>query len=115
MVYEKIPPFLFECSVNASSQDDLIQPRLVLEIYGFKQNDICETFENNLWSLKVFSENKKIIDDLKQSLQFSKISGIKVLNKILKPNQWLTRWKNHWKPLSLTKTIDVIPAWYKNR
>ncbi len=115
MIYEKIPPILFECSINASDEQNLIQPRLILEDFGFNQNDISESFEKKLWSLKVFSEDKKLIEALKRKIKLLKLSKIKVSGKTLKPNQWLTKWKTNWKPLSLTKKIDVIPAWYKDR
>ncbi len=115
MIYEKIPPILFECSINASDEQNLIQPRLVLEDFGFSQNDISESFEKKIWSLKVFSEDKKLIETLKRKIKLLKLSKVKVSGRNLKPNQWLTKWKTNWKPLSLTKNIDVIPAWYKDR
>ena len=115
VVYEKIPPLLFECSINTFDEKYLIQPRLVLETHGFVQNDISESFENKLWSLKVFSEDKNVIETLRRNLKSLKVSQLKVLSKTLKPSQWLTKWKTHWKPLSLTRHIDVIPAWYKDR
>ena len=115
IVYEKIPLLLFECSISSLKENQLVLPRLILRTYGFKEEEICESFQNNYWSLKVFSEDKKLIGHLKLVLKSSKAPGIKVFTKPLKPNQWLTRWKNHWKPLSLTKKIDVIPAWYKDR
>ncbi len=112
-VYEKIPSLLFECTISAFKENQLVLPRSILRTYGFKEEEICESFQDNHWSLKVYSEDKKLIDHLR--LNLPKSSGIKVSSKALKPDQWLTRWKNHWKPLSFTKKIDVIPAWYKDR
>lgn len=113
--YEKAPPLVFECSFYSAKENQLVVPRFILKTFGFQENAICETFENQGWSLKVFSEDKKKVDLLKQNLIHINLPGIKVGIRSLKPAQWLTRWKNHWKPLSLTKTIDVIPAWYKER
>lgn len=113
ILYEKIPPLVFECSIDASKEKDLILPRLILNLYGFKEGDICENYENKEWSLKVFSENKKEIESFHQALKKVNKAKLKVSIRSLKPKQWLTRWKTNWKPLSLTKTIDVVPAWYQ--
>jgi ribosomal protein L11 methyltransferase len=114
-LYEKIPSLLFEYSICSKEPDALVLPRLILQAAGFKDKLISETFENQQWSLNVFTEDKKKIEVLKRSFNRIKLPGIKVSSKSLKPSQWLTRWKSEWKPLSLTKKIDVIPSWYKKR
>jgi ribosomal protein L11 methyltransferase len=112
---ERIPSLLFEYSICSPKEEALVLPRLVLETVGFKSDAISETFENKQWSLNVFTEDKKQIDLLKKSFVRLKLPHIKVSSQRLKPNQWLTRWKNNWRPLSLTKQIDVVPYWYKDR
>jgi ribosomal protein L11 methyltransferase len=114
-LYERIPSLLFEYSVCSKDSEALLLPRLILQTAGFKDEAISETFENNCWSLNVFTEDKKQINVLKRSFSRIKLPGIQVSSKSLKPKQWLTRWKAQWKPLSLTKKIDVIPYWYKGR
>ena len=115
ILYEKPPSLLYEYSIGSSKEEFLALPRLVLETMGFKDSAISETFENKAWSLKIFTEEKKKIEALKASFSRLKLPGIKIVSRSLKPNQWLTRWKTQWKPLSLTRKIDVVPFWYKGR
>ena len=115
MIYEKIPSLLYECSITSNQQECLSAPRIVLNALGYQNTAISETLEHKRWSLKVFCENKKQKELLKGSFDQLKLEGIKTSYQTLKPNHWLTRWKNQWKPLSLTKEIDVIPFWYKKR
>ncbi len=112
---EKIPSLLYEYSICSSNENLLSLPRLVLETAGFKRGSVSETFENKQWSLRVFTENKNQINLLRSSFNRLKFHGIQHSSKSLKPSQWLTLWKTHWKPLSLTKKIDVVPFWYKDR
>jgi ribosomal protein L11 methyltransferase len=112
---EIIPSLLYEYSLCCSQQEYLPLSRLFLKVNGFKDTAISENSENNKWFLKVFSEDKNQVDCLKKKFSRLKLSGIKSSCKILKSNDWLTRWKNQWKPLALTKKIDVIPFSYKDK
>lgn len=114
-IYDKIPSLLFEFSISSPRKESLILPRLVLEAAGFKEGAISETIEDKQWILKVFSEEERQIDAISKSFKRLKFAGIKFCRKSLKPDQWLTRWKSDWKPLSLTKKLDVVPFWYKNQ
>lgn len=115
MLYEKIPSLLYEFSISSSDQDSLVVPHLILKTYGFQDNAISETWKKGHWSLKVFSENIKQFNTIKVAFKRLKLPKLKITSKTLKPNQWLTLWKTQWKPLSLTKLIDVVPLWYKDQ
>ncbi len=115
ILYEKIPPRLYEYSISAAQKDLLVLPGLVLRIHGFKDTALSQIFEHEQWFIKVFSEDKKQISDLKKAFSRLKLPGINGASRTLRPHQWLTRWKNHWKPLSLTEELDVAPFWYKGR
>ncbi|MBF0489322.1 MAG: 50S ribosomal protein L11 methyltransferase [Candidatus Omnitrophica bacterium] len=115
ILYEQIPSLLLEYSISSSQEEALALPRLVLETMGFKTDDISETFQNKLWTLKVFTPEKTKIEILKKNFSRLSLPNIKTSSRILKPAQWLTLWKTQWKPLSLTKTIDVVPYWYKGK
>jgi ribosomal protein L11 methyltransferase len=115
MLYEKIPSVLFEYSVSSLSAELLVTPRLVFETLGFKSDAISETFEKKIWSLKVFTEDKKQVETFKKVFACLKLSGLKFSSRQLRPSQWLTLWKTQWKPLALTQTIDVVPYWYRNQ
>jgi len=115
IIHERIPPLLYEYSISSSSQDGLNLPRLILKTGGFKDDAISETISRNRCSLEVFSEDKKKIEILHKTFKRLKLPGLVLGSKSLKPAQWLTRWKSQWKPLSLTKRIDVVPFWYKDK
>jgi ribosomal protein L11 methyltransferase len=115
MLYEKVPSLLFEYSISSASNELLASPRLVLETLGFKNDAISQTCEKKRWTLKVFSENKNEMEMVKKAFVRLKLPGLKLSFRQLRPSQWLTRWKTQWKPLSFTKTIDVVPYWYKGK
>lgn len=115
MLYERVPSLLVEYGLSASRQQSLELARLVLKTLGFKDEDISETYDKKVWTLKVFCEDKKKTDDIKRLMTRLKLPGVRQHSKSLRPSQWLTRWKTDWKPLSLTKRIDVVPYWYKDK
>ena len=115
ILYEKVPSLLYECSISTSQQNLLEQSRLILKEHGFKDNVIAEIYEGNRWSLKIFSKNKRQFEFVKRIFNSFKFQELKIAIRLLEHDQWLTRWKTQWKPLSLTKKLNVVPFWYRDR
>lgn len=115
MLYERVPSVIIEYALSSSREESLAVARLVLKTLGFKDEDISETYDKKCWTLKVFCEDKKKLGDLKKLMTRLKLPGVRQHSRSLRPSQWLTRWKTDWKPLSLTRRIDVVPYWYKDK
>ncbi len=89
--------------------------RAVLLSASFLEQDISEESNGDATLLKVFSEDRLRIQRIKQVFNKLGIKGILTRTKTLRPKDWLTRWKKDWKPARLTKALDVVPVWYKDR
>ncbi len=115
ILQERIPSVVYELKITASPSihEDFLSA--VLVALGVPAADIIEESLKGKHVLKVFTEEPKRVEDLAANLRKLKIAGIRLHIKILRPKDWLTRWKIGWKPAALTKQIDVVPVWYKDK
>ncbi len=82
--------------------------RLGLDDARIAQETIAEKVKLSVFFDKI-SDAKKF-DTLFKTLGFKSVArGIKILHK----DDWLTRWKDDWKPFVLTPGIDVVPVAHK--
>jgi ribosomal protein L11 methyltransferase len=112
---ERIPLTVYELGLQVRGEKELLLARAILFSGGFTEDQISEEDTKNGPLVKVFSEDAVRIKRLSQVINKSKIIGLKATHKALKPKDWLTRWKTNWTPSRLTKSLDVVPVWCKNK
>lgn len=115
-VLERIPPLVHEFSIIARREEQLGTARAVLLAAGVAREKLAQgDAAGGIHCLKVFSEDA--IQNQKLNKLFRKLDlpGVKTASSVLRPRDWLTRWKVNWKPARLTKQLDVVPLWCKDR
>ena len=65
--------------------------------------------------VELFDEQEKKLRNVQDLFKRLKLAGVKLKFNQLAPKDWLTLWKNEWKPAPLTKKLDVVPVWYKDK
>lgn len=104
-----------ELSLRAKEEKVLLLARSVLFSFGVAEQEISEQEEAGEQTLKIFNEKTEQLKTIATLFKKLKLSGLTVSLKVLRPKDWLTRWKLHWKPARLTKKLDVVPVWYKDK
>jgi ribosomal protein L11 methyltransferase len=87
--------------------------RCVLERLGVGKGEIAELEENSRKRLSFFTDSGKRARFLKRKILGLKLKGVCVSIVSLKTKDWQTRWKEDFKPFSLTPNIRVVPAWMR--
>ena len=87
--------------------------RLVLNRLGFGNGRIAEEASHKAVLLSIFFDKKPDAERLLQLFNILRFKNIAVGIKIVHNKDWLTRWKDDWKPFALTKGIDIVPAAHK--
>lgn len=109
---ERVPSAVYEFSIAGKH---LVTARAVLLAAGLRREQWSEQEDKGKPALKVFSEDASQNERLHRLFRKLALPGIKVSVSCLRPKDWLTRWKDQWKPAPLTRRLDVVPAWYKDR
>lgn len=82
---------------------------------GYSESDLVSSSIKSNLAIELFDENLEKLDRVKRLFSRLQIAGVKVRQRRLAPKDWLTLWKSQWKPASLTKKLDVVPVWYKDK
>jgi ribosomal protein L11 methyltransferase len=115
VIQERIPKRVYEFTVYGKGTNELMLARSVLLASGVPAEQMTEEGCKNGHLLKCFFEEPAPSQRLHKLFQKLNLPGTKVFKCSLRPNQWLTLWKKHWRPARLTKKLDVVPVWYKDK
>src|SRR3989339_400429 len=82
---------------------------------GVRDEDIVELENKTENILSFFLQDKNGALSAVKRIRDLKIKKVRTKCKVLKKEDWLTKWKTDFKPFKLTKTFKVIPAWLKKQ
>lgn len=105
----------YEISVSFS-KDSIAAMDILKEVLcsiGVPESDIVEVQNKRESILSFFVKDKSSALRVFNGIQDLKIKNIKAKYKVLKQQDWLTKWKKDFKPFMLTKNFKVIPVWMK--
>ena len=104
---------MFECKLiiksARSAQADLL--RLVLINLGVREQDIVEKLQKGRTCLSFFVKSRKKALAVSAKIRALRLKGFFLRLKLLKDEDWKTRWKKYVKPFAITKQIRVVPLW----
>ena len=115
ILQERIPPFVHVLTIYPNFDRGVDKALIVLNCAGIGVEECTVSEIKGKRILKLYSEDSVKIDRLYKLFRKLKLTDIKVSRSFLKPDDWLTRWKIHWKPARLTKMLDVVPVWCKDK
>ena len=91
---------------------------MVLTTLGYSVSDIIEDDDLGRPSIKIYYQKKADFNRVKSLFNKLALKNIVMKTKLMRPSDWVSRWKEHWKPSKLTRLLDVVPVWcckqYKN-
>ena len=89
--------------------------RVILLNLGYSEGDLVVSCLKGRPAIELFDEHGAKFDRVKKLFDRLHLSGIKIYKYRLTPSDWLTKWKSLWRPAPLTKKLDVVPVWYKDK
>lgn len=108
---------VFEVAITMNSTDKGnigILKGLLLNV-GVAQDAIIECKQWPHTNLSVYFKSRTKALALKKRLRAFHLRGVPVTLKSLEKGDWQTKWKEEFKPFSLTQTFAVIPLRYKHK
>lgn len=87
--------------------------RNILINAGADPLSVIESSDGLTSKVSLYLKSRKEARALEKKLKSVRLKGILVRTKILRPQDWQSRWKDDFKPFALTRTIEVVPAWQK--
>lgn len=81
---------------------------------GVVLSDIVEESGKDLRRISVFFGSANDARRLMFMFKASGLKGVKIARRVHRRMDWETRWKEGWKPFSLTRRIHVIPLFLKD-
>jgi ribosomal protein L11 methyltransferase len=115
MIQERVPKLVFQLQFLGASEQQLDLPKAILLNLGYKEDDLTATFFKKTPAIELFDEQEAKLKRVKALFTRLRLPGIQVRQRRLLPKDWLTRWKADWKPAPLTKKLDVVPVWYRDK
>jgi ribosomal protein L11 methyltransferase len=112
---ERIPKIIYQLQIQSENEQSSALSRMVLLNSGYSQEDLVSTFLKNKPAVELFDEHPEKLERIKKLFDRLALTGVKVHQRRLAPRDWLTLWKKQWKPSSLTKKLDVVPVWFKDK
>ena len=82
---------------------------------GYDEADLVSSQRKASSVIELFDEREAKLGSVKKLFDRLKLEGVKVNQRRLLPKDWLTLWKSQWKPAALTRKLDVVPVWYKDK
>lgn len=110
MIYRVV----YQLQIQPENEQGLALARAVLLNLGYSEAQWVISLRPKA-TIELFDERKLKLDRVKNLFDRLRLSGVKVNQRRLAPKDWLTLWKRQWKPAPLTKKLDVVPVWYKNK
>ena len=87
--------------------------RKILLQQGIDERLVAESQERPLQKLSVYFTDYKKARALFETLRMMKLKGVRLMNKRLGKKDWEIKWKDEFKPFTLTRTFGVVPMWLK--
>lgn len=112
---ERIPAAVYRLLLTASKSENLEIARSVLLTLGFHQDHIIAGQTKTAFQLMVFGEDKDRIAKVGALFKRLNLPSIKSAVSLMKPDDWASKWKRGWKPAKLTKLLDVVPLWHRDK
>jgi ribosomal protein L11 methyltransferase len=114
-IQERIPKIVYQLQIQSEHEQGLALSRAVLLNLGYKETDLIHCESKGHGILELFDDAEEKLERVKQLFGRLRLAGITIKKRRLLPKDWLTRWKKGWKPSPLTKKLDVVPVWYKDK
>jgi ribosomal protein L11 methyltransferase len=112
---ERVPNSVYQLQIRSKNPQSLGLSRAVLLNLGYGEKDLIITGLKDKGNLELFDENKAKLERVRKLFGRLELAGVKVHQRRLAPKDWLTLWKSQWKPAALTRQLDVVPVWYRNK
>ena len=114
-IQERIPKVIYRLSFQSANEHTLGLIKAVLLNLGYSKEDLISASVKGKPAIELFNEQDDKLERVKKLFGRLKFSGVKVSISKLLPKDWLTLWKDQWKPAPLTKKMDVVPVWYQDK
>jgi len=115
LIQERIPKIIYQLQIQSTDEQSLCLTRAVLLNLGYGEGELVSSSLKGKCTIELFDEHQVKFDRVKKLFGRLGFEGVKVHQRRLLPKDWLTLWKSQWKPAPLTKKLDVVPVWYKNK
>ncbi len=95
----------------------MIRARVVafLALAGYGLSSLVEEEGRTVCALSLYVSDKSLADRLAALFGSSRIAGARAFCRVHRERDWASRWKEGWKPFSLTRKFHVIPLWQESR
>ena len=114
-IQERIPKVIYRLSFQSANEHTLGLIKAVLLNLGYSKEDLISASVKGKPAIELFNEQDDKLERVKKLFGRLKFSGVKVSISKLLPKDWLTLWKDQWKPAPLTKKMDVLPVLYQDK
>lgn len=114
-IQERVPKVVYQLRIQAGDEQCLGLARAILINLGHSTTDLVSSSSRGKVTIELFDEHRAKLERIQKLFHRLSLAGIKVHKRRLLPKDWLTLWKSQWKPAALTKKLDVVPVWYKNK
>lgn len=115
VIQERIPKIVYQLQIRSVNEQAQTLSRAVLLNLGYGEADLVSSVVKTKPVIELFDENVVKLERVKKLFDRLGLAGVKVHQRRLLPKDWLTLWKSQWKPAPLTKKLDVVPVWYKDK
>ena len=112
---ERVPKVVYQLQIQSANARNHALTRAVLLNLGYEDQDLISSETSGKQNFELFDENAAKLEGVRKLFTRLALSGVKVRLRRLAPKDWLTLWKNQWTPAPLTKKLDVVPVWYRDR
>ncbi|MBF0512060.1 MAG: 50S ribosomal protein L11 methyltransferase [Candidatus Omnitrophica bacterium] len=112
---ERVPKIIYQLRIQATREEALNLVRAVLLSVGFSDTDLVNLEFAKTPAIELFDEHAQKLSQVEGLFKRLKLSGVKVILRRMTPKDWLTVWKLRWRPAPLTRRLDVVPVWYKEK
>jgi ribosomal protein L11 methyltransferase len=89
--------------------------RILLVHAGISEEEIAENIEKKRHYLSFYRRTHLQAARIMKRLRSCTPYKITLSCRMLKDEQWKTRWKKYFKPFAITDDIRIVPAWLKGR
>jgi len=115
LIQERIPKAVYRLQIQLKNEQAKALIMVVLLNLGYAEGDLVNSSINGKSTVELFDEYSQKLERLKKLFVKLGLVGVKINLRRLLPKDWLTLWKSQWKPAPLTKRLDVVPVWYKDK
>ncbi len=117
IIKTKIPKITYELSLGCVADNNGEQELLegVLMGFGFGLEDIVASRKKGRDYISVYSTSAPKMKTLKRKILSLKLKGVSIKIATLLKEEWLTKWKDDFKPFVMGRKFCIIPVWFKDK